>query len=85
MVSPHNCSITNVRPPFILTLSPCMTRHNSRSITDWVFFLVLDIGNGAISSIPVGTRILVGALQAVSVRAAGFAAVSLLALAPAVK
>ncbi|KDQ33775.1 TRKH superfamily [Pleurotus ostreatus PC15] len=55
------------------------------AITDWVFFLVLDIGNGAISSIPVGTRILVGALQAVSVRAAGFAAVSLLALAPAVK
>lgn len=64
---------------FLLTIVVSLT------ITDWVFFLVLDIGNGAISSIPVGTRILVGALQAVSVRAAGFAAVSLLALAPAVK
>jgi len=55
------------------------------STTDWVFFLLLDIGNEAITSIPVGVRIIDGMLQATAVRAAGFAIVSLSALAPAVK
>ncbi|ETW74843.1 potassium transporter [Heterobasidion irregulare TC 32-1] len=53
--------------------------------TDWFFFLVLDIGNPAIDSIPVGVRFIDGLLQAVAVRAAGFATVTLSALAPAVK
>jgi len=53
--------------------------------TDWFFFLLLDIGNEAITSIPVGVRIIDGMLQATAVRAAGFAIVSLSALAPAVK
>ncbi|KZS87287.1 TrkH-domain-containing protein [Sistotremastrum niveocremeum HHB9708] len=53
--------------------------------TDWFFFLVLDIGNPEIETIPVGTRIALGLLQATAVRAAGFATVSLSALAPAVK
>jgi Trk-type K+ transport system membrane component len=57
----------------------------SRSGTDWFFFLLLDIGNEAITSIPVGVRIIDGMLQATAVRAAGFAIVSLSALAPAVK
>jgi Trk-type K+ transport system membrane component len=46
---------------------------------------VLDIGNSAIASIPIGTRFAIGLLQAVAVRAAGFGALSLSALAPAVK
>ncbi|RDB25358.1 Low-affinity potassium transport protein [Hypsizygus marmoreus] len=53
--------------------------------TDWFFFLVLDIGNPVIEAIPVGTRILVGLFQAIAVRAAGFSAVSLAALAAGVK
>ncbi|KAI0282873.1 cation transport protein-domain-containing protein [Russula aff. rugulosa BPL654] len=53
--------------------------------TDWFFFLLLDIGNEAITSIPVGVRIIDGMLQATAVRAAGFAIVNLSALAPAVK
>jgi hypothetical protein len=55
------------------------------STIDWFFFLLLDIGNEAITSIPVGVRIIDGMLQATAVRAAGFAIVSLSALAPAVK
>jgi Trk-type K+ transport system membrane component len=55
------------------------------STTDWFFFLLLDIGNEAITSIPVGVRIIDGMLQSAAVRAAGFAIVSLSALAPAVK
>ncbi|KAI0302328.1 cation transport protein-domain-containing protein [Multifurca ochricompacta] len=53
--------------------------------TDWFFFLILDLGNQAIVSIPVGVRVIDGMLQAAAVRAAGFAVVSLSALAPAVK
>lgn len=52
---------------------------------DWVCFLVLDIGNPEIESIPVGTRILDGLMQGIAVRGAGFAIVALAALAPAVK
>ncbi|KAH9944580.1 TrkH-domain-containing protein [Amylocystis lapponica] len=53
--------------------------------TDWFFFLVLDIGNSAITIIPSGVRVLLGILQAVAVRASGFGSVTLSALAPAVK
>jgi Trk-type K+ transport system membrane component len=55
------------------------------SVTDWFFFLVLDIGNPAIDYIPLGVRFIIGLLQAVAVRAAGFGLVALAALAPAVK
>ena len=55
------------------------------SVTDWFFFLVLDIGNPAIADIPVGVRVIIGFLQATAVRAAGFGTVALAALAPAVK
>jgi Trk-type K+ transport system membrane component len=54
-------------------------------MTDWFFFLVLDIGNPDIESIPVGTRFAIGLLQATAVRAAGFGTITLSALAPAVK
>ncbi|KAG8732556.1 low affinity potassium transporter [Ceratobasidium sp. 423] len=57
----------------------------SMVITDWVSFMVLDIGNDVIEAIPVGTRIAIGLLQAGAIRAAGFATVSISALAPAVK
>lgn len=53
--------------------------------TDWFFFLVLDIGNSAMESIPIGVRFIDGLLQAAAVRAAGFGAVTLSELAPAVK
>lgn len=60
------------------------TTHQLR-LTDWVSFLVLDIGDAEIESIPIGTRMIIGVLQAAAVRAAGFSALSLAALAPAVK
>jgi len=53
--------------------------------TDWVCFLVLDLGNQTIESIPVGVRVIDGLFQSAAVRAAGFAIVSLSALAPAVQ
>ncbi|PWN49886.1 hypothetical protein IE53DRAFT_122868 [Violaceomyces palustris] len=53
--------------------------------TDWVAFLVLDIGNPVIERIPVGTRVFDGLFQSIAVRAAGFQVVSLLTLAPAVQ
>ncbi|ESK97349.1 potassium transporter [Moniliophthora roreri MCA 2997] len=55
------------------------------TLTDWFFFLVLDIGTTEFESIPVGIRFIVGLLQATAVRAAGFGIVPLAALAPAVK
>ena len=55
------------------------------SLVDWFFFLVLDIGNPVLDQIPVGVRVINGLLQASCVRAAGFSAVPLSALAPAVK
>ncbi|KAI0090704.1 cation transport protein-domain-containing protein [Irpex rosettiformis] len=64
---------------FLLTVVFLLT------LTDWFFFLVLDIGNPAIQNIPTGVRVLLGALQATAVRASGFGTVVLSALAPAVK
>ncbi|KAI6046353.1 cation transport protein-domain-containing protein [Pisolithus marmoratus] len=55
------------------------------NVTDWLSFLILDIGNPAISSIPVGTRIIAGFYQAIAVRNAGFGIVPLALLAPATK
>lgn len=54
-------------------------------LLDWTFFLILDIGNKVLEEIPLATRVLDGFMQAVAVRAAGFAIVPLAALAPAVK
>ncbi|KAI5995376.1 cation transport protein-domain-containing protein [Pisolithus marmoratus] len=54
-------------------------------VMNWSSFLILDIGNPAISSIPVGTRILAGVYQAIAVRNAGFHIVPLALLAPATK
>lgn len=59
-----------------------MSLHSS---IDWFCFLVLDIGNPIIESIPIGTRILIGLLQASAVRAAGFVTIPIAGLAPAVK
>ncbi|KAJ7125143.1 cation transport protein-domain-containing protein [Mycena epipterygia] len=55
------------------------------NLTDWFFFMVLDIGNPAIENIPLHVRFIIGLLQAIAVRAAGFGTVALSALAPAVK
>lgn len=55
------------------------------NITDWLAFLILDIGNPVIEDIPLNVRIFDGLFQSIAVRAAGFTVVSLLALAPAVQ
>ncbi|KAJ6589897.1 cation transport protein-domain-containing protein [Mycena vulgaris] len=55
------------------------------NLTDWFFFMVLDIGNPAIENVPLNVRFIIGLLQAIAVRAAGFGTVALSALAPAVK
>lgn len=55
------------------------------SCIDWFFFLVLDIGNTEIDSLPFKTRVAIGLLQATAVRAAGFVTVALALLAPALK
>jgi Trk-type K+ transport system membrane component len=57
---------------------------NHRSI-DWLFFLILDLGNVVLDALPVGARVVDGLMQAIAVRAAGFGIVPLAALAPAVK
>jgi len=64
---------------FLLTVLIIMT------VTDWFSFLILDLGNPVIGAIPAGVRVIDGLFQATAVRAAGFAIVSLSALAPAVK
>ena len=55
------------------------------SITDWVFFLVLDIGNASFSQLSVWRRMVNELLQVTTIRSAGFTAVPLTSLAPAVK
>lgn len=55
------------------------------SLTDWVCFLVLDLGTDVIQAIPVGRRIAAAFVQSAAVRAAGFAIVPIASLAPAVK
>ncbi|GAA5951506.1 hypothetical protein JCM21900_001587 [Sporobolomyces salmonicolor] len=52
---------------------------------DWASFLILDIGNPDIESIPTGTRVLDGLFQGTAVRAAGFSIVPLSTTAPAVQ
>ncbi|KAG1746345.1 cation transport protein-domain-containing protein [Suillus lakei] len=64
---------------FLLTILVTM------NLTDWFCFLVLDIGNPDIDSIPLGTRVVAGLYQAIAVRAAGFGIVPLARIAPAVK
>ncbi|KAI5982486.1 cation transport protein-domain-containing protein [Pisolithus albus] len=55
------------------------------NVSDWLCFLILDIGNSAISSIPIGARIVAGLYQAIAVRNAGFSIVPLSQVSPAVK
>ncbi|KAL0574295.1 hypothetical protein V5O48_007653 [Marasmius crinis-equi] len=64
---------------FLLTIVVGLT------FTDWFFFMVLDIGTPDIEKVPLGTRFIVGFLQGVAVRAAGFGIVPLGSLAPAVR
>ena len=54
------------------------------SSINWIGFLILDIGIPDLEAIPLGTRIAVGFLQTIAVRCAGFAAVGVASLAPAV-
>ncbi|KAK7413590.1 hypothetical protein QQX98_007525 [Neonectria punicea] len=52
---------------------------------DWVAFEVLNIGNPTVEALPMADRIFAGWFQAIAVRAAGFAVVSIAALYPAVQ
>ncbi|KAF7547451.1 hypothetical protein G7Z17_g7721 [Cylindrodendrum hubeiense] len=52
---------------------------------DWVAFEVLNIGNPTVEALPMADRIFAGWFQAIAVRAAGFAVVSISALYPAVQ
>ncbi|KAF8470908.1 TrkH-domain-containing protein, partial [Russula ochroleuca] len=51
----------------------------------WFCFLVLNIGIPAFDAVPVGQRFLLGLVQAVSVRFAGFQSIAISVLAPAVQ
>ncbi|KAG8907172.1 low affinity potassium transporter [Tulasnella sp. 403] len=55
------------------------------TFVEWGGFLVLDIGLPTIEMIPVNQRVLAGLFQSIAVRSSGFAIVSLVTLAPAVK
>lgn len=85
LVFGYGTSHFKVGYPQFLSLLPLLTSYFRHSFTDYFFFLVLDIGNTAFDSIPVGVRFAIGALQATAVRAAGFATVPLSQLAPAVQ
>lgn len=50
-----------------------------------IFFIVLDIHNETVTTIPIGYRICAGFFQAVSARTAGFSVVNLSALSPALQ
>ncbi|KAI0127773.1 trk family potassium uptake protein [Xylariales sp. AK1849] len=52
---------------------------------DLLFFIVLDLGEGAVAQLPLGIRFLDGWFQAASTRTAGFSVVNLSALHPAVQ
>ncbi|KAI5457940.1 cation transport protein-domain-containing protein [Mariannaea sp. PMI_226] len=53
--------------------------------TDWVAFEILNIKNPSINALPIGDRIFAGWFQAIAIRAAGFAVVSISSLYPAVQ
>ncbi|KAF4590366.1 low affinity potassium transporter [Pleurotus pulmonarius] len=53
--------------------------------TDWFFFVILDIDNPDLATIPIGLKCFIGILQAVSIRTAGVATVAMSSIAPAVK
>jgi Trk-type K+ transport system membrane component len=82
MVSRHDCTNFDVCPGFTY---PTLLLTSMVRISDWVFFLVLDIGNAAFSQLSVGLQVIDGLLQASTIRTAGFSVVSIAALAPAVK
>ena len=54
-------------------------------VTDWICFLLLDIGTPSIEEIPLGRRFACGFLQSTAVRAAGFNIVNLSNLSPSVQ
>ncbi|KAL4263130.1 Potassium transport protein [Pleurotus pulmonarius] len=57
----------------------------SLTFTDWFFFVILDIDNPDLATIPIGLKCFIGILQAVSIRTAGVATVAMSSIAPAVK
>lgn len=89
MVSCHDCDnaqVTSLSLPIVIHQNSLTNSDfSSYSATDWFCFMVLDIGNPEIETVPLGTRFIIGLLQAIAVRAAGFGTVSLSSLSPAVK
>ncbi|KAF7559088.1 hypothetical protein G7046_g5059 [Stylonectria norvegica] len=55
------------------------------NVIDWVAFEVLNIGNPTVESLSAGDRVIAGWFQAIAVRAAGFAVVSISSLYPGVQ
>ncbi|KAI0931017.1 hypothetical protein AcW1_007116 [Taiwanofungus camphoratus] len=55
------------------------------NLIDWMFDLILNIGNPATKEIPIGTRIINAVLSAVAVRSAGYQSIPVSALVPAVQ
>jgi len=47
------------------------------NLIDWVAFEILNIGNPELEKLPMGDKIMAGLFQAISVRAAGFAVISI--------
>ncbi|KAL5504726.1 hypothetical protein ACEPAH_7389 [Sanghuangporus vaninii] len=67
-----------------LSASLLTSRKRSPKLTvNYIFFLVLDIGLPTFEAIPLGVRFVIGVLQVITVRAAGFATTSLSSYAPA--
>jgi len=85
LVSSHCGPWIEVRLVHCVKLYVKVLTSSFSSVTDWFFFMVLDIGNSAFDAIPLGTRFAIGLLQACAVRAAGFGTVAISTLAPAVK
>ncbi len=82
MVSRHGCTTFDVCSGFTY---PAELLTPMFRLSDWVFFLVLDIGTAAFSQLSVGLQVINGLLQATTVRTAGFSVISIAALAPAVR
>ncbi|KAL0948734.1 hypothetical protein HGRIS_008868 [Hohenbuehelia grisea] len=55
------------------------------NFTDWIGFVVLNIGNVVVESMPLAQRFAVGLMQAITIRGGGFGFIPITSLAPAIK
>jgi Trk-type K+ transport system membrane component len=83
MVSPHRSGPSEVSQARCVLVWRPVYYLIRPSFTDWFFFLILNIGIPIFDAVPVGQRLLLGLVQAVAVRFAGFQSILVSALAPA--